>query len=158
MRPEIDKGAGMGAWGMRAFDNDAVLDAVPELSDRAGVIASLMAVHDPAQDTHVADVAFGAVEVIAAARMGVEGYQSESTTLFAHAGGGEDEPIPYLPDELAAFISSGRAVFSDDEVRQALLALAAIERTDAERQWDEPAARREAIAQTRARLMHALIG
>lgn len=152
----------MGAWGMRAFDNDAVLDEIAELTDRDRAMVAIEYVLAPPEGAwdsdRASDVAFGAAEVIAAARMGTAGYQSEGTTLFASLAGAREEVEPYLPEEVGEFISGGAAVFSDDDARSALRALDAIEANDARRGWRDPVERAEAIAQTRERLMHALIG
>lgn len=151
----------MGAWGAKAFDNDAVLDAAPEeLVDRTRVLVALEYLVHPSQGSDhdtAADVAFGAAEVVAAARMGLDGYQSEGTTIFAHLADAGEATTPYLPEEVRAFIEGGQAVFSDDDARLALRALDAIEVIDAKRGWSDPARRAEAIAATRARLMHALL-
>lgn len=148
----------MGSWGERAFDNDTVLDALPELVDRAGVLAALTPAAEAGpgwRDSDAADVAFGAAEAVAAARMGIDSYQSEGTTLFAGIAG-DGDPTPYLPPEVREFIEAGVA-FTDDDARLALKALDGVEIVDALRGWREPVERAQAVALTRARLMHALL-
>jgi hypothetical protein len=150
----------MGAWGVRAFDNDSVLDSVELLCDLDGCLIALDTLlrcdildswPNGADTIHVA---YGACETIAAARTAKRYFQSVGTTLFSNRDEWQ-QVVAYVPDEIDAFLKT-KPEFLDADVQLAIRVIDTIARIDSTEGWSDYDKRVEALMETRARLQAAL--